>query len=191
MRGGISFFTYLLGHHKVSRKECALQYTQFGFTIIPQLSASGENVLVSFYDNRPIIVVRNDQDGRWSFFYQSFSGASGKKAGQWYPCGGLAKSTTHGWIVKADVVNDPGYGRQGLLDLYQRVNEALPHDDASTAVLLNKLTGTSLGWKAANESAWDKRPNAYFEGLLTQDVMANLYVRWRNHYLVPMWGTRS
>jgi hypothetical protein len=168
-----------------------LEYTQFGFEILPQPSKGGAGNLVTFCDNRPIILVKNVNDGRWAYFYQSFSGTSGKEAGRWYPCGGLAVSATHAWIIKGDVVADPGYGRPGLLDLYQRVNEALPHDDDSTADLLNKLTGTGLGWKVADEATFVKRPNAYFKGCLTQEVMRDLYQRWRNHYLVPMWGTRQ
>lgn len=106
-----------------------------------QRVAGGRESFVAVADSRELLYLTDDA-GRGCYFYRSFMGSRGKAQGAWYPCGGTLASATGRtlWIIKGDAHGDPGYGRPALAAMADRVNRALPHDDAGVDRLIETLT---------------------------------------------------
>jgi hypothetical protein len=117
-----------------------------GVRLISQVSRAEKEVWVTHGEQRLFVYVEDDQ-GRGSYFYQSFAGTGGKQQGFWFPSGGvMADQRGRGaWVIKGNPKTDPGAGRAALLELYERVNQALPQSDADTDRFVKRLTGQDYG----------------------------------------------
>ena len=117
-----------------------------GVRLISQISRTEKEVWVTHGEQRLFVYVQDDQ-GRGSYFYQSFAGTGGKQQGFWFPSGGImAGQGGHGaWVIKGSPKTDPGAGRAALLELYARVNQVLPRSDADTDLFVKHLTGQDYG----------------------------------------------
>lgn len=155
-----------------------------GVSITTQKSADGQVVPVTIHDGREMIHVVKDGKGIW--FYRSFTGGGGKDQGRWYPCGGLAKDK-YGmtWIIKGLPHTDKGFGRKGLQELEDYVNEKMPHSDAEVdAWIHSKMKVASL------HDVPDKAPSLQVDSL-TDATMTQILLAWKAQYLNRVWGERT
>jgi len=116
-----------------------------GVRLISQISRTEKEVWVTHGEQRLFVYVEDDQ-GRGSYFYQSFAGTGGKQQGFWFPSGGvMADQRGRGaWVIKGNPKTDPGAGRVPLLELVEKANVILPHSDADTNIFVKRLTGVGL-----------------------------------------------
>ena len=163
--------------------------------IMAQITRSGDRAWITHGEQRLFIQVV-DAQGRGCLFYQSFSGAGGKRQGAWFPSGGmLVGAAGHGiWVVKGNPKKDPGAGRPGLLELYRKVNAVLPQSDEDTDVFALKWTGFNAG-DLTYEDKFEIRPTFR---VLTPGRPDELQKQWNNwaysfwalHGLTKIWGPR-
>jgi hypothetical protein len=163
-----------------------------GIGLTTQRNVSGDVVPVTTMDGREFVHVI-DESGRGTWFYRSFAGTGGKQQGRWFPVGGVAASPggSTKWIIKGDVVNDKGYGRQALADLEDRVNSVMPTSDADVNTFFNQLGVSDIyapkNEKPASYQLLPKTPGANYE----PDEMSSLLQKWKNDYLNKTWGSRD
>ena len=117
-----------------------------GVNAAMQVTRTGTKSFLTHGEQRLFLYLQDDK-GRGSYFYQSFSGTGGKQQGAWFPSGGImADRQGRGvWVIKGSPRTDPGCGRVHLLELYEKVNEALPHSDRDTDVFVSQLTRSDYG----------------------------------------------
>lgn len=164
-----------------------------GIRIVEQTNAAGQKTLFTGHDGRVIVAVE-DSKGRKNYFYQSFSGTSGKDQGRWYPTGGLAVDKSgEGWLVKGDPVNDKGFGRPDLADLEDHLNSVLPHSDNETDSFLE-----THGYTYNDiQNSHAKGPNFNVDsfnrtgGKHDKKVLESIVNHWKEGHLNKVWGKRG
>ena len=167
-----------------------------GVILVGQISKTGKRVPVTHGEQRLFLCLQDDA-GKRSMFYQSFSGTGGKEQGVWFPTGGImADQRGRGaWVIKGSPRTDPGAGRVPLLEFFQRVNEVLPHTDPATDALLMKLVGMDYGdlsYKDEYESVPFLRiTEAGTSSELQKKWGSWAYQFWALNILDKVWGKRT
>lgn len=150
--------------------------------ISTQKAVSGRVVPISFHQGRPMIHVVKNGKGIW--FYQSFTGASGKEQGHWYPVGGLATTPlkSEEWIIKGPL-GDKAYGREDLGELEDYINSVLPHSDKDVEAWVMSLAKNDRGIFAEEKTPTNVISVENFDRAYILQV-------WKNSYLTRVWGAR-
>lgn len=166
-----------------------------GVRMISQISRTEKEVWVTHGEQRLFLYLQDEQ-GRGSYFYQSFAGTGGKAQGFWFPSGGvMADPSGSGvWVIKGNPKTDPGAGREGLLALYEKANAVLPQSDADTDAWLMRLVGMDYGDISYKDEYEIKATLRLMESGAPRDLQAKwggwAYQFWALNALDKTWGKR-